>query len=347
MKRLLATLILGALLLAGCGPTSTTTLAPEVAEAAPPGAPPVTPVGPPDQIKPEPPHLPPDAEQPAAPGQQEPAPAEPTPVAAPPAASPAPRAPRVAVLMYHDVNDQQQDAYTISAALLEAQIQMMLDEGYHFYTLTDIERLLAGEEMPEKGVMLTFDDGYASFYGQVVPMAERLRVPVINFVVTMYLDQTVIGGRPHMTSAETRAAAASPFGELGGHSYNGHYVAKVATGSFQPALTHQILRPGVFEYETAEQYAERVLDDYQRASRLLASHGETTGLRHFAFPFTSRSDEAVRLGQEAGFSFFYVGGEQLAHAGTDPTNIPRVHAGAPYISAEWLRDRLRWLFAQD
>lgn len=249
--------------------------------------------------------------------------------------------------MYHDVDDEQQDAYTISSAHLESHIRMFREEGYHFYTLSDMERLLAGEPMPEKGVMLTFDDGYASFYTHILPIAERYEVPVIFFVITMYLDQTVIGGRPHMTSPQTRAAAASPFAELASHSHNGHFVGQIGPSRFGPALTNRIFRPRSVQPETDAEYTERVLEDYQRSARLLIEHGETTGLRHFAFPFTARTDEAVRLGQEAGYVYFYVGGEQLAHAGSDPTAIPRVHAGAPYITAEWLRDRLRWLFHQE
>lgn len=283
---------------------------------------------------------PPTAPDAPAPSAQPPA--EPTPI--PP---PLPIRPRVAVLIYHDVETRADSIYTITPDHLEAQIAMLQAEGYYFYTLADLERLLAGDPLlPEKGVLLTFDDGYSSFYSAVIPLATRYEVPVVCFVITKYLDQLVLGSRPHMSAWETKQAAASPLADLGGHSYDGHYEATSVMGLPRPVLTHRIVRSEQTQVETETEYQERVRDDFARTAALLESHDAAEGLRHFAFPFTTRSDEAVRLGSESGFTYYYVGGEALASAETDPTAIPRIHAGAPYITAEVLKNRLEILFSQ-
>lgn len=284
----------------------------------------------------------PVAPVPVASNQTPPAPLPPAPL---PPASPA--RPRVAVLIYHDVETRADSVYTITPQHLEEQVEMLLAEGYHFYTLADIERLLSGDPtLPEKGVLLTFDDGYSSFYSVVVPLATRYEVPVVCFVVTKYLDQLVLGSRPHMSVWETQQAAASLFADIAGHSYDGHYQATSVTGLPKPVLTHRILPPGQTRVETEAEYQKRVRGDFARTATLLRSHGAANGLRHFAFPFTTRSDEAVRLGKEAGFAYYYIGGEALVTAETDPTAIPRVHAGAPYITADVLKQRLEALFSQ-
>lgn len=262
-------------------------------------------------------------------------------------AKPAKAVPRLAILVYHDVDESFQSDYTITPAHLEAQIQMLQAEGYYFYRLTDVEKLLAGGEgLPEKGVMLAFDDGYQSYASKVLPLAQKYNIPAVCFVVTKYMTFDIIFGRPHMATVELQAVIKSGLLDLAGHSYDGHRLGLAADGSQQPVLTVPIkphLAPAV---ETQAEYEARVLDDFRQTSRILKELGTDTGTRHFTFPFTARSEDAVRLGQQAGFKYFYVGGDQLVTPQTDPTSIPRIHAGAPYITADVLKETLRRLFAE-
>jgi len=265
-----------------------------------------------------------------------------------PAAPPAAKAvPRLAILVYHDVAQSASGGYTISQAQFESQLQMLKDEGYAFYRLADVERLLAGGEgLPEKAVMLAFDDGYQSFATHVLPVARQYNVPAVCFAVTKYMDFDIIFGLPHMSTVELKEVAASGLLELAGHSYDGHRTAETADGSHRPVLINRIRKPQSTLIETDEEYAARVRNDFAMTATVLKDLGAGIGSRHFTFPFTARSDEAVSLGRAAGFQYFYIGGEQLVRPDTDPGAIPRVHAGAPEISAEVLRDRLRALFAQ-
>jgi biofilm PGA synthesis lipoprotein PgaB len=273
---------------------------------------------------------------------QAPAPANtPTPDPAKPKAEP-----RLAILVYHDVDEHFQSDYTITPTLLEEQVRMLKEEGYAFYTFAEVERLLAGGEgLPEKGVMLAFDDGYQSFVTKVGPVAEKYDVPAVCFVVMKYMSMDIFMGRPHMAPVEMKAAVASPLLDLAGHSWDGHRTGVAADGSQQPVLT-QPIQPHLKPLETQAEYEQRVLLDFQKTGELLKEYGVTTGLRHYTFPYTARSEDAVRLGRQAGFRYFYVGGDRLVTPHTDPTAIPRVHAGAPYITADVLKETLRNLFSQ-
>ncbi|HWI62466.1 MAG TPA: polysaccharide deacetylase family protein [Symbiobacteriaceae bacterium] len=273
-------------------------------------------------------------------------PDRPSPATAEPPAK-APVVPRLAILVYHDVDATASGGYTVSQSQFDEQVKMLKEEGYAFYRLADVERLLAGGQgMPEKGVMLAFDDGYQSFATRVLPVARKYGVPAVCFVVTKYMNFDIIFGRPHMSTVELQQVSASGLLELAGHSYDGHRTAETADGSEQPVLTHRIRKPQSSLIETSDEYAARVLGDFQNTARVLREVGAGTGVRHFTFPYTARSDEAVSLGRQAGFRYFYVGGEQLVRPDSDPGAIPRVHAGAPDISAEVLRETLRRLFAQ-
>lgn len=255
--------------------------------------------------------------------------------------------PRMAILVYHEVDDAYQSDYTITTALFEEQIQMLQAEGYKFYGFDGVEKLLAGGEgMPEKSVMLAFDDGYQSFATKVLPIAKKYGVPAVCFVVTQYADFDIIFSRPHMAPVELKKAVDSGLLELGGHSWNGHRTAEGADGSQVPVLTQPIRDFRTKVLETQAEYESRVLNDFKRTTELLQSWGAGIGARHFTFPYTARSEDAVRLGQQAGFRYFYVGGDQLVTPKSDPTAIPRVNAGSPYITADGLKTTLQRLFGQ-
>jgi len=90
---------------------------------------------------------------------------------------PLPDQARVPIFMYHYVSElpPNSDTYrrdlTLSPEKFEAQLQYLADEGYHTITLTDIYlHLKQGYPLPEKPVVLTFDDGYRDAYEVVFPL---------------------------------------------------------------------------------------------------------------------------------------------------------------------------------
>lgn len=94
----------------------------------------------------------------------------PTPVALPDQA-------RVPILMYHYVSKlpPNPDIYrrdlTVLPENFEAQLQYLAEAGYHTITLTDLYlHLTQGYPLPEKPIVLTFDDGYRDAYEVVFPL---------------------------------------------------------------------------------------------------------------------------------------------------------------------------------
>ncbi|NLE99585.1 MAG: polysaccharide deacetylase family protein [Anaerolineales bacterium] len=84
---------------------------------------------------------------------------------------------RVPVLMYHYVSELPSDAdayrvdLTVPPESFRAQLQYLADEGYHAITLTDLYRhLTEGYPLPDRPIILTFDDGYRDAYEVVFPL---------------------------------------------------------------------------------------------------------------------------------------------------------------------------------
>jgi peptidoglycan/xylan/chitin deacetylase (PgdA/CDA1 family) len=82
----------------------------------------------------------------------------------------------VPILMYHYVSELPPDAdvyrrdLTVSPEAFEAQLEYLDKAGYHPMTLADLYLYLTeGYPLPEKPIVLTFDDGYRDAYEVVFP----------------------------------------------------------------------------------------------------------------------------------------------------------------------------------
>lgn len=107
-----------------------------------------------------------------------------------PTPMPLPEETDVPILMYHYVSELPGDAdvyrrdLTVSPAAFDAQMEYLDETGYHPVTLTDVYMYLAeGYPLPDKPVVLTFDDGYRDAYEVVFPRLLEYGFPGTFFVL--------------------------------------------------------------------------------------------------------------------------------------------------------------------
>ncbi len=103
---------------------------------------------------------------------------------------PIPDRARVPILMYHHVSELPPDAddlrrdLTVSPQSFGEQLRYLADAGYHPITLTDLYlHLTQGYPLPEKPIVLTFDDGYRDAYDVVFPLLLDYGFPGTFFVL--------------------------------------------------------------------------------------------------------------------------------------------------------------------
>jgi peptidoglycan/xylan/chitin deacetylase (PgdA/CDA1 family) len=91
--------------------------------------------------------------------------------------------------MYHKVNDHPGNVLTIPVSLFDEQMALLRDLGY---TVVDLEDVLAhyvdGKPLPERAVLITFDDGYRDNLENAVPILQRYGYPAVLFVPIGFLD---------------------------------------------------------------------------------------------------------------------------------------------------------------
>ncbi len=75
--------------------------------------------------------------------------------------------------------------YRVTSEAFDAQMKYLVDNGYHTTTLANlIENQINGKAIPDKAIVLTFDDGWKSQYEFAVPILEKYNLTGTFFIIT-------------------------------------------------------------------------------------------------------------------------------------------------------------------
>lgn len=144
--------------------------------------------------------------------------------------SAAPQAEQLPVVMYHQItkNPARAGQYCVMLGEIENDLKYIKEKGYN---TVDIEQLTAyvydGEPLPDKPIMLTFDDGYETVYSYLLPLLEKYDMCAVASVVGAYTDMfTQLNDHTlsysYMNWDEVRELAAGDRIEIQSHSYDLH-----------------------------------------------------------------------------------------------------------------------------
>lgn len=259
---------------------------------------------------------------------------------------------RVAVLIYHHLaplSERPEEPGVISPERFESHLQMLRAEGYTPVSAGEVAAFLDGRlALPDRSVLITFDDGYASNYHLGLPLLQKYQAPALIFPVMKYFDSDGKGAySPHLTREHAAAMLASGLVSFGSHTYDGHHVVPAnADGSVSgPFLTTRMWLPDQGRPETEAEFQARVKADLERSAASLRSIGVTGWQMHFALPWGMGAHERADLLRSLGFRYIYtVDDTDLNYAGQTGL-IHRLDAGHPQMDAERLKARLAALFA--
>jgi glycosyltransferase involved in cell wall biosynthesis/peptidoglycan/xylan/chitin deacetylase (PgdA/CDA1 family) len=95
------------------------------------------------------------------------------------------------ILAYHRVCRQPSYGIDLSVEQFEQQIRWLSEKKYHSITLARLRGSIEkNEPWPEKGVVITFDDGHREVYEQALPILQRY-----GFTATLFLNPGLMGKR--------------------------------------------------------------------------------------------------------------------------------------------------------
>lgn len=109
---------------------------------------------------------------------------------------------QIPILSYHNVqiNPKKPSAYFISSAVFDKQMKYLKEEGYSTVLPDDIyKHYTKCISLPEKTIMLSFDDTRKEHYDIVAPILEKY-----GFKGTFFIMTVAIGKKNYMTGAEIK-----------------------------------------------------------------------------------------------------------------------------------------------
>ena len=96
---------------------------------------------------------------------------------------------KVLVLNYHMVNSMY-ISLSIEPEDFDWQMKYLVEHGYHTISPDDLYDFLAGQgTLPDRPVLITFDDGYVDNYTNAYPILKKYNLKATIFVVTGFLSK--------------------------------------------------------------------------------------------------------------------------------------------------------------
>ncbi len=183
---------------------------------------------------------------------------------------------QIPILMYHYVEHVKDSGDKIRISLntlpevLDQQIKTLVDNNYNFITASDLADILDGiKPLPNKPVMLTFDDGYRDFYTDAFPILKKYNVKAVNYVISGFINKP-----NNLTDEQLQEIAKSGLVEIGAHS-----------------VDHLALA-GISQEKQAFEIAQSKVQLEQKLEKPVTA---------FAYPYGSFDISAIQIAKQSGF----------------------------------------------
>ena len=110
------------------------------------------------------------------------------------------------VLMYHKVNDIPENPTTVPIWQFDEQLEQLGGLGYSVVGIEEvIDHYTRGEHLPERAVLITFDDGYRDTLENALPILQKHGYPAVIFVPVAYMeDETPLPHETHLVERGMR-----------------------------------------------------------------------------------------------------------------------------------------------
>ena len=203
----------------------------------------------------------------------------------------------LAICMYHYVYDkdnppdEELNSNFIEVHALEEELKYLSENNYYYPTWEEVQKYVAGELLlPEKSVVLTFDDGAYSFLNLGVPLFEKYKIPVTSFLIG------------NIDGEKKVKKYASEYMTFQSHSYNMHRGGgNIGHGGIFPVMEH-----------------DEAVADLQKSIEI-GGNGDA-----FAYPYGDYNDSCVQAVKDAGFKCAVTTEYGRAEVGDNPLLLPRV-----------------------
>lgn len=214
---------------------------------------------------------------------------------------------QVAVLVYHNIvkNEEMKlkdkDALTINE--FDEQLNYLKDNGYTSISLDELYNWKKGEiDIPEKSVVITFDDGFYSFKYLAQPILQKY-----NFKAACFL----IG---NVTMPNTPEYDGEKYGTIGLDEVN-NKSENITYGSHTFELHQQT-------YSGTPIVKEKTFEEIQQDTEKFNTY--LFDAQYLAYPYYTYTNDFVKVLEEENYKLAFAGEEEMTINGVNNYKVPRI-----------------------
>ncbi|MDP1783907.1 MAG: poly-beta-1,6-N-acetyl-D-glucosamine N-deacetylase PgaB, partial [Sulfuricurvum sp.] len=218
------------------------------------------------------------------------------------------------ILSYHEIADKSEtlDAtYAVTPSNFDQQMHWLMDNGYHFIGIDDILKYRKnGKPLPDKAVLITFDDGYQSVYTHAYPILKKHKIPAVIALVGSWLqakdtvdfDGHIIARAKFLSQKEIKEMVSSGLVEIASHSDFLHKgIQGNPQGNMEPAVTTRQWLSDKHAYEDEKSYQQRIYNDLLKNNTFL-KHYTGQKPRVIVWPYGHYNSEVRKIAERLGMS---------------------------------------------
>ena len=213
---------------------------------------------------------------------------------------------KLPIAMYHQLtkDSSKSGKYVLTVEQFENDLIFLKSRGYKTINLTQLLEYSNGKgDLPEKSIMITFDDGCETLYAYALPLLEKYGFCAVGFVVGALADEYTENGDHNLSYSylnweEIKALCDGGVIDIQSHSYNLHKNSEGRSGMKKK------------KSESLKQYSEFLTEDMAKMKIRMKEH---IGKEPYAiaYPFGSFSEETKDIIRNYGFKMAFTCEEKV------------------------------------
>ncbi len=214
----------------------------------------------------------------------------------------------IPILLYHSISKDASPRFkkwTVHPELFAAHMEYLHSRSYKPITVTQLATIMMNNtvSLPDRTVVITFDDGFADFHSIGLPTLKRY-----GFAATLYITTGFVGGTSSWLSRE---------GEDNRPMVSWDQIAEISAGGVECG-THSLNH---LQLDTLSSSAAR--EEIARPKSVLEHHlGKQVS--SFSYPHGYNSQAVRRLVQQAGYSSACGVKNMMSTINDDPFALARI-----------------------
>ncbi len=180
----------------------------------------------------------------------------------------------IPVLMYHAIGYEKGNTVRVPKENFIEQMKYLKDNGYVTLTLDEAYNFFANNKpVPEKSVVLTFDDGYVDNYVEALPVLKDFGFKATIFVITGAVDKS----KSYMNVEQLKEMEASGM-DIQSHTVHHDHLAQL---SYEKQLE---------TLKNSKDFLEKTLNKK---------------IKYFAYPYGEYSKDSLKAIRDAGYTMAF------------------------------------------